>query len=66
MTKRKATVFDTKPHESIERDLAIYWLGTSGNFLFDDDPHIARNKLDQNEPASLEDLWQAKRSARSR
>jgi tetratricopeptide (TPR) repeat protein len=39
---------------------AVYWPGLSGDFLFDDNPHIVRNELvqiDSLTPASLRQAW---------
>jgi tetratricopeptide (TPR) repeat protein len=39
--------------------IAVYWPGLSGDFLFDDNPHIVRNELVQIDSLSPKDLWQA-------
>lgn len=39
--------------------VAVYWPGLSGDFLFDDHPHIVRNDLVQIDSLSPGDLWQA-------
>lgn len=39
--------------------IAVYWPGLSGDFLFDDNPHIVRNELVQIDSLSPADLRQA-------
>ena len=39
--------------------IAVYLPGLSGDFLFDDNPHIVRNQLVQIGSLSPADLWQA-------
>ena len=39
--------------------IAVYWPGLSGDFLFDDNPHIVRNETVQIGSVSPADLWQA-------